>query len=236
VRVAKVFVYKGPYLMNIQFILFDLDGTVIDTLTDLTRATNDTLKEFKLPLTDQEGVKASLGSGAVEFIKGILKPYSPNQTLFEQFFASYMVRYKNYQLTSSKPFPGIVDLLNQLKKQGIQSFIFSNKPDDLTHTLIQTVLPNHFVGVQGHVKGTKAKPDVTELTKFCHRYGIDVSQTIFVGDSPFDIETAKNLNVPSVGCTWGFVSKEELAQSKPDFLINHARELWNVIESLKRTT
>lgn len=220
--------------MNVQYILFDLDGTVIDTLTDLTRATNDTLQEFHLPLTDQEGVKANLGSGAVDFIKGILKSYLPNQDLFDRFLASYMVRYHDYQLTSSKPFPGIETLLTQLQAKGIQSFIFSNKPDHLTHTLIQTVLPKYFVGVQGHVPGTKAKPDVTELTLFCARYGIQLSQCIFVGDSPFDIDTAKNLKVPSVGCTWGFVSKEELAQSKPDFMIDRAEQLWDVIATLKQ--
>lgn len=220
--------------MHVQYIIFDLDGTVIDTLTDLTRATNDTLQEFRLPLTDQEGVKAVLGSGAIEFIKGILKPYPHDQAFFDRFLASYMIRYRDYQLTYSKPFPGIVDLLNHLKSKNIQSFIFSNKPDELTHTLIQTVLPNQFIGVQGHVKGKLPKPDVTELRAFCQRFRIDLTQTIFVGDSPFDIETARNLSVPSVGCTWGFVSREELSFSKPDFMIDQAKELITIIETLKR--
>lgn len=220
--------------MKVKFVLFDLDGTTVHTLVDLTRAINDTLKQFQLPTTDEQGVKNVLGSGAMEMVKGILKAVPYDEAFLKKFYSAYMVLYQRYQLDSSKPFPGIVALMEQLKKRGIKSYIFSNKPDAFAVQLMAKVMPGSFLDVQGQRPGAKAKPDVTELRAFCLRNTIDLASAIYVGDSPIDIQTADNLGVPSVGCSWGYVPLPVLNAAKPRFLIDEPLQLLAVINSLEK--
>jgi phosphoglycolate phosphatase len=221
--------------MVMKHLIFDLDGTVIDTLTDLARAISDTLVSFNLPPITKKETEQLLGGGARQFVKGALKGKGDDPVFFETFFQAYLIKYKAYQLTASKPYPGMVALLKRLKEEGYQNFIFSNKPHEFSQLLIQAVLPDLFKDVHGHKFGTKPKPDTTEFFKFAHINQIDVKQSVFIGDSTFDIEMGKHLGMPTIAVTYGYMPKEALIPLQPDYLVDHVDDIYMAIKQLEQT-
>jgi phosphoglycolate phosphatase len=219
--------------MNIKNIIFDLDGTVIDTLVDLARALSDTLAEFHLPRVTLAQTRRLLGGGARQFVKGALKEKADDPVFFETFFTTYMKRYKAYQIEQSAPYPGMVDLLVWLKEHGIRSFIFSNKPHDLSVELIDHRLPGLFTGVHGHKPNTLPKPDRTMYDLFARDHQIDASQSVFVGDSEFDIEMGRVLHMPTIAVSYGYVDKPILQSYQPDYLVDTVEELKAQIIALR---
>ena len=211
--------------MNIKNIIFDLDGTVIDTLVDLARALSDTLEEFSLPRVTLAQTRTLLGGGARQFVKGALKEKANDAVFFETFFSTYMKRYKAYQVEQSAPYPGMVDLLVWLKENGIRSFIFSNKPHDFSVELIDQRLPGLFTGVHGHKPNTLPKPDRTMYDLFATEHHIDAKASIFVGDSEFDIEMGRVLGMPTIAVSYGYVDKPMLETYHPDYLVDTVDEL-----------
>ncbi len=218
----------------IKNIIFDLDGTVIDTLADLARAVSDTLVAFHLPPVTLQQARAYLGGGARQFVAQALQHKADDPVFFETFFAAYMQRYKDYQLTTTQPYPGIKSLLGQLKQDGYRSFIFSNKPHAFSQILIAHVLPDLFVDVHGHKPNTKPKPDLTEYDKFAKLHHIDPRQTIVIGDSTFDILMAQALKVPSIAVTYGYMDIKDLKPLNPTIIVNDVDSLYPSIQSLAK--
>ena len=221
--------------MNLKNIIFDLDGTIIDTLVDLARALSDTLVEFGLPPVTLAQTRKLLGGGARQFVHGALKEKGDDPVFFETFFTVYMARYKTYQLEQSNPYPGMVELLQWLKDHGIRSFIFSNKPHDFSIDLISHRLPSYFTGVHGHKPNTLPKPDRTMYDLFAKEHGIDHTASVFVGDSEFDIEMGKRLGMPAIAVSYGYVDKPILETYQPDYLVDTVEELKALIISLMNT-
>jgi phosphoglycolate phosphatase len=220
--------------MKIKHLIFDLDGTVIDTLSDLARAISDTLVSFDLPPITKKETEQLLGGGARQFVKGALKGKGEDPVFFETFFQAYLIKYKEYQLTASQPYPGIVSLLKRLKEEGYQSYIFSNKPHEFSQLLIDAVLPDLFKDVHGHKFGTKPKPDTTEFYKFADLNHIDIDQSVFIGDSTFDIEMGKNLGMKTIAVTYGYMPKEALIPLQPDYVVDHVDDLYLVLKQLEQ--
>ncbi len=221
--------------MIIKHLIFDLDGTVIDTLSDLARAISDTLVSFNLPSITKKETEQLLGGGARQFVRGALKGRGEDPVFFETFFQAYLIKYKEYQLTASRPYPGIVSLLKRLKEEGYKSYIFSNKPHEFSQLLIEAVLPNLFSDVHGHKFGTKPKPDTTEFFKFAATNHIDCAQSVFIGDSTFDIEMGQKLGMPTIAVTYGYMAKEALIHCQPDYIIDDVEQIYDVIKDLEKT-
>jgi phosphoglycolate phosphatase len=217
----------------IKNIIFDLDGTVIDTLVDLARAISDTLVAYQLPAVTLQQARSYLGGGAKQFVAQALQNKADDSVFFDKFFASYMERYNAYQLTS-QPYPGIPSLLTQLKASGCRNFIFSNKPHDSAQRLIAHVLPNLFVDVHGHKPNTKPKPDLTEYHRFAKRHHIDPNETLVIGDSTFDIFMAQALNVPSIAVTYGYMDVKDLKPLQPTMIVDRVDQLYDAIQSLSK--
>jgi len=224
---------QGFFNMKLTNLIFDLDGTVIDTLVDLHRAISDTLEAFGFSRITMATTRGLLGGGAKEFVRGALKDHAKDEAFFETFFSAYMTRYRAYQVEQSSPYPGMVDVLTWCRSVGIRLFIFSNKPHALTVELIDHRLPHMFTGVHGHKPHTKPKPDRTMYDVFANEHGIASSESIFIGDSEFDIEMGRVLGMPTIAVAYGYVDKPILTACHPDYLVDDVTQLHKLLQDLK---
>ncbi len=214
--------------------IFDLDGTLLDTAQDLARAVQDTLFVFKLPSVTLEETKTFIGGGVRQFIKLALKQHANDPVFFETFLAAYMIRYEAYQLEGARIYPGISPLLKSLKDQGYHAYIFSNKPHALTVKLIDHVFPKLFKGVHGHIPGTLPKPDRTMYDIFAKKHHIDETQSVFIGDSPPDIEMGQRLGMPTIAVTYGYTDEKILRSFHPTKVVHRASEIEAAVKSLHK--
>jgi phosphoglycolate phosphatase len=212
--------------------IFDLDGTLLDTAPDLARAIQDTLLSFGLPSVTLEETKSFIGGGARQFVKLAMKKKGDDPVFFETFFSAYMIRYEAYQLEAARIYPGILPLLTSLKKQGFHAYIFSNKPHALTVQLIDHVFPKRFKGVHGHKPGTLPKPDTTMFDIFAKTHRIDVKQSVFIGDSPPDIEMGQRLGMPTIAVTYGYTDVSTLKRYQPTHIVHDASAIETAVKSI----
>lgn len=220
--------------MNIHHIIFDLDGTLVDTLGDLTRAISDTLVAFGLLAIDRKQTESYIGKGAKHFVTLALKDKADDPVYFDTFYAAYMIRYKAYQLEDSKPYLGINELIKTLKSEGKKLYVFSNKPHEITELLMDAVFPGQFDGVHGHKPNTLAKPDTTEYLKFAAIHHIDPLQAVFIGDSTYDVMMGKNLKMKTIAVSYGYMEKQRLVESNPDRLVSSPSAILKAIRSLEK--
>jgi phosphoglycolate phosphatase len=221
--------------MKITHWIFDLDGTVIDTVRDLARAISDTLISFNLPPVTIEETEKFIGGGARQFVELALKGKGDDLVFFERFFAAYMIRYDAYQLEAPHPYPGITALLKHLKAAGCHAYIFSNKPHDLTVKLITSVFPDLFTGVHGHIPGTEPKPDRVMYDRFAALHQINPQQSVFIGDSPPDILMGQKLGMPTIAVTYGYTEISVLKAYKPSILVDTVAEILPAVKTLEKT-
>ena len=211
-------------------IIFDLDGTILHTLIDLTDAVNFGLRSMNLPEKDLEFVRLAIGNGT----KVLIKRCTPcdisdeeRQIVFDNFKSYYLQHFTD----NTKPYPGIVEMIQKLKNNPeIRLVVVSNKDDDLTKQLIQKEFPNLFDIVQGSYLDKPRKPDPYLITKVLNENHIDKKDVLYIGDTNIDKESATNAGLKYALVNYGFRSKEELEKMCPgDTSISSVDELYNYI-------
>ncbi len=218
----------------IKHYIFDLDGTLLDTVPDLTRAIQDTLIAFGLPSVTLEETKTFIGGGAPQFVQAALKGKGDDPVFFETFFAAYMIRYEAYQLEYARIYPGILSLLKSIQHQGHYAYVFSNKPHALTVTLINQIFPGLFKGVHGHIPHTLPKPDRTMFDRFAASHQINLAESVFIGDAPPDILMGQTLGIPTIALTYGYSTVEVLKSHHPTFILDTADAILPTIKKIER--
>ena len=187
-----------------ETIVFDLDGTLLDTLDDLTDATNAALKKFSLPLRTREEVRAFVGNGIAKLIERAIGV--ENSALH----AAVLDEFKRYYLAhcadKTAPYEGILPLLQELKARGIQTAVVSNKADFAVKELDKQYFDGLLLAAVGEneAEGIRKKPAPDSLFAVLWDLDADIEKTVYVGDSDVDIQTAKNAGVPCICVTWGF--------------------------------
>lgn len=208
-----------------KFVVFDLDGTLIDTLTGLTEAVNLTLKEINKPYTyKKEEVKTFIGRGAKRLF-ALASKNDNNPAEFDLFL-------KNYEKCQyiSEVFPGVKKTLLALIAKGYKLIIYSNKPDAILQKLIKEKLGDiDFSYVQGQDNRYPPKPDITLLTNILNKLNLKAEDGIYVGDSIVDLETARNAKMKCVIFSFGYGDQKEIINSAPDFYFDKFEKLNDIL-------
>ncbi|MDR1198090.1 MAG: HAD family hydrolase [Prevotellaceae bacterium] len=215
----------------IKCCIFDLDGTVVNSLHDLVNAANSTLASFGLPVHDIEKYKQFVGNGVAKLIEHILPDEYRNDEYMQKILNVFNENYSRCCLDFTKPYIGISETLTELKKQKITLAVVSNKPDDLAKKIISNLLPDIFDDVFGNKTGIARKPSPDLCLRVMRNHNIKASDCAFVGDSDIDIFTAVNAKILPVGVTWGFRSQSELEKAGAKHIINKPRELLKILKN-----
>ncbi len=213
-----------------KYIIFDLDGTILDTLQDLTNAVNYGLKCFNLPTKDKEFVRLAIGNGTKVLIKRCT-PCDISDEIRDQVFNNFKSYYFKHFTDNTKPYPGIYEMLLKLKEsKKVKLIVLSNKDDDLTKQLINKEFPRVFDIVQGSYIDKPRKPDPYLINKIFNENNINKEDCLYIGDTNVDKETADNSGIKYLLVNYGYRSKEELEKMCPkDTTISSIDELYHTI-------
>ena len=212
--------------MKKQLVIFDLDGTLLDTVADLANATNQALEQCGYPTHPVEAYYQFVGNGINKlFARALPAEHSDEENVLR--IRSLFVPYYNaHNADCSRPYPGVVELLRTLEKKGVKLAVASNKYHEATLKLVHHFFPDiHFAAVYGQRDGVPIKPAPDVVFDILQDTGVSKEETLYVGDSGVDMLTACHAEVESVGVTWGFRSEEELREHKATHVVHGAEEI-----------
>ena len=209
-----------------KLVIFDLDGTLLDTIADLAESANHALKQLGYPTRDVETIRTFVGNGVNKLLFRALPDEEKTEENMMRMRTHFVPYYDAHNADLSAPYPGIVALLEELQAKGLRMAVASNKYQEATVKLVKHYFPMiDFVEVLGQREGINVKPDPTIVFDILQKAGVSKEETLYVGDSGVDMQTAINAGVDAVGVTWGFRSRTELESFHPMGLIDKAEEL-----------
>ena len=211
-----------------SYVIFDLDGTLLNTIEDLADAGNHVCKLHGWPVYPVESYKRMVGNGIPNLVRRFAPPETDSATL-DQAFQEFMAWYDLHKEDKTAPYPGMKQLALELKQAGISIAVLSNKADEMAGPVVEAYSPGVFPIVQGALPNLPTKPDPTLLHRLMNRMGAVPEQTLFVGDSNVDIQTAKNGHLASCGVLWGFRTRQELEEEGADYLAEGPQDLMKVV-------
>lgn len=207
--------------------IFDLDGTIADTIEDLADAVNYGLRKLGYPEHDIESYKQFVGNGAMKLCIRALPEDKKDMAdkLLDLFHEYYDIHY----LDKTRLYDGIKDVLNNLSANGVTLAVATNKPQDAARKIVAKLLPDvKFVKVLGGCDERPKKPDSAVINEILS--GLPENNTVYmIGDSNVDIQTAKNCEIISIGCAWGFRGRQELESAGADFIAEKAEDITKII-------
>lgn len=212
--------------------IFDLDGTLTDTLESLTYSVNKTLEELKLPSITMDQCRQFVGNGAKVLIELTLKASGDEElTLMDLATDTYARVFSENCTYHVKPYDGILSMLDQLKEKGIKSAVLSNKPHNQTLDVVRTFLGKDRIEcANGQREGIPRKPDPAGVFETMENLNVSKEETLYIGDSDVDMKTGKRAGVTTIGVTWGFRSREVLEEAGADYIIDRPEELLELIQ------
>lgn len=212
----------------IKGIIFDLDGTTVNTLNELYVSINQTLKEYGYPTKTLDEVRMGVGRGFRKLVEAVV-PEKLDEEKLAEIGRSYQKAYTENYLKSDV-YPGMTDLLKELQERGIRLAINSNKSDRFTKALIAKNYPDiRFTAVYGGREGVPMKPDPTVAKQIAEQMGLEMEEVLYVGDSDVDIQTGRNAGMKTAGCLWGFRDRETLANAGADFFLEKPEDLLKLL-------
>lgn len=215
--------------MKYSTILFDLDGTLLYTLEDLTDSVNHMLSKYGYPTHPIENIRSFVGNGLRKLVERAL-PNGANQDGFEEFLAEFIDYYNHHNRIKTKPYPGILETTEKLSKLGVNMAIVTNKGQTATDSLMEDFFKPQITIAIGDNGIHARKPDPEPINMALSALSItDKSSVLYVGDSEVDATTAENAGLDYVLCTYGFRDMEDLKDFKPVAFIDKIDELLDVI-------
>lgn len=212
--------------MDIKVIIFDLDGTLLNTLDDLADSTNFALSEFNYPTRSKEEISTFVGNGVAKLIERAI-PDGKHNPNFNKCLEIFKQHYSINKYNKTAPYNDIINLLIELKEKNYKIAVVSNKFDLAVKELCQKYFPNLIdiaIG-ENEAAGINKKPAPDTINLVLEQLELTSNQAIYVGDSDVDILTAKNSNMPCISVTWGFRDKEFLLENDAKIIINNPKEI-----------
>ena len=213
-----------------KLVIFDLDGTLLDTIADLAESANYALKQLDYPTHPVDAIRTFVGNGINKLLERALPAHEQTEENIMRMRSHFVPYYDIHNADLSTPYPGIVSLLEDLQAKGILIAVASNKYQEATVKLVKQYFPNiDFVEILGQREGINVKPDPSIVFDILQKADVSKEDVLYVGDSGVDMQTAINAGVDAVGVTWGFRPRAELESFQPMGLIDKAEDLLEFI-------
>ena len=209
--------------------IFDMDGTILNTLDSIAFFGNSALESLGLEVIPKERYKRMVGNGADMLMRRMLIYGGNDISLCGRLREEYDKCYEAEPLKLTRPYPGIGNAMESLKESGVKLGILSNKPDNVTREIAQRIFPNLFDRVQGQLEGVPIKPDPAALLQMTKDLGGKKKDVFYCGDSEVDMQTGKRAGVFTAGVSWGFREVSELLENGADCILETAEELYGQI-------
>ncbi len=212
----------------IKAVIFDLDGTLLNTLEGLMDSVNYSLNEFNYPIKSIDEIKSFVGNGVSKLVERAI-PEGVKNPNFEKCLAIFKEHYSKTMQQKTKPYPKITELLIDLKSENIKVAVVSNKYDLAVKDLCNKYFPDLIDIALGESKFCRPKPDTDGIDKVLVELNLKKDEVLYVGDSEVDILTAQNASIKMIGVSWGFRDVNCLKKNGADIIINNAFELLDFI-------
>jgi len=217
--------------MAYDAVIFDLDGTLLDTLEDLSDGANAVLSGFGFPAHPTQAYRLMVGRGLRILVTEALPEQERSDEMIRRMQDALGEHLRAHPVTKTRPYPGIPELLSALERRGVPMSICTNKPDALTHLVVEKLLAAwRFVGVQGQRDGLPRKPDPAGALALSREMGRPPQTTLFLGDSDVDMETAIAAGMRPIGAAWGFRGAEELRSAGADRVVSDPLDLLELLD------
>jgi len=194
-----------------RVLIFDMDGTILDTIEDIAGAMNRVLAARSLPTYSVEAYKSLVGDGAEQLVRKVLGRRSPNEVQLAAALRDYRREYELCWRSHSRPYPGIPELLRELARRRVRTAVLSNKPQAFTEVMAEELLAPHvFNVIRGANPGVPLKPDPAPALAIARGLDVPPASIVFLGDTKVDMKTAVGAGMLPVGALWGFRTADEL--------------------------
>ena len=210
--------------MKYEAVIFDLDGTLTDTLGDLKNSVNFAMRQFGFPERTLDEVRSFVGNGVRRLIC-LSVPENTDEETAERCLSVFKEHYKNNSLVETKPYDGIISMLETLKNQGIKTAVVTNKMHEAAEEIVRIFFGNLIDITLGQVDGVAQKPQPDGIYRVLKKLGVSKEKAVYVGDSEVDCITAKNAGILCIGVTWGFRDESVLIENGADFIADSAEAI-----------
>lgn len=217
-------------LRDVRLVLFDLDGTLVDSVPDLAQAANAMLAELGRPPATEEQVRRWVGDGIGKLVERLLGSAGQDADWLKRAEQLYREAYARHLTDRSHAYPGVPEMLAELRERGLHLACVTNKDTRLARALLAHLGLDRHVGWVIGGDRTRPKPDPDMLEKAMHAFGIPPEGSVLVGDSVADIGAARAAGVPVIAVSWGYNHGRDIAEERPDHVIDHMPELVSLIE------
>ena len=218
----------------IKTVVYDLDGTLLDTVSTIAFYGNSAMKKFGLCEFEIDRYKIFVGNGAKTLIMRMLEAAGVDTAeYFDRVYTYYNEIYNADPIGQTKPYDGICELLEELSALGIKQTVLSNKPDYATKGVAKRFFDNVFDGVYGGREGIELKPHPGALLSILEELDVKPDECVFIGDTYVDIRTGKNAGAHTIGVLWGFRGRDELEGEGAEYIVSHPSEIAEIIKNIK---
>lgn len=218
--------------MRVQAVLFDLDGTLLDTLEDIANSANSALLRYGLPIHSVDAYRYFIGDGVTMLISRALPDENRDSDIIAKCVKGFRQYYSRNWNVNTRPYEGVPELLDALAAKHIKMAVLSNKPDDFTRQCVSELLPNHnFEMILGQRDAIPIKPDPVGALQIADSLGITPSRFLYLGDSAIDMKTAVRAGMFPVGALWGFRPLKELQEHGAQVVIEHPIDLVGLLDA-----
>lgn len=220
--------------MKITTILFDLDGTLLNTLGDIHACINQALIQNNCKERSLEEIKSFIGNGIKIAIEKAVFPYIIEEEKLLKAVNDFKNAYKENMNKYTRPYDGIKTTLDELKKNNYKIAVISNKYDEAVKNLCKEYFGDYIDIAVGESENTKKKPNIDGILKVCKELNIKIDECIFIGDSEVDIKTAHNAEIPCISVLWGYKDKEFLLANNAKYLCEEPKQIINLIKTIEK--
>lgn len=214
--------------MKYEAVLFDLDGTLTDTLEDLKNSVNFALSQFGFPERSIDEVRSFVGNG-VRRLVFLSVPEGTDEKTAEDCLAVFKAYYKEHSLVNTKPYDGIIPMLERLRKNGFRTAVVTNKMDSAAQDIVRIFFDGLIDAAVGQIDGVAQKPEPDGIFLALEKLGVEKEKSLYVGDSEVDCKTAENAGIPCIGVSWGFRGRSVLEANGAAAVIDRPEDLFDLI-------